>query len=390
MDLARFFASRNGIVAAGVAIGVIAALLQVFGNPPNMGLCMVCFPRDIAGAIGLHRAAVVQYLRPEIMGAVFGAMIAAMLAKEWRPRAGSAPIVRFLLGVFAVVGALVFLGCPWRALMRLVGGDFNALTGLGGLIVGVGIGCLFLRSGYSLGRSYPMPRVAGWVFPAVMALFLGLLVFRVSFAEGQAIFFSEKGPGAMHASLWLSFGAGLLVGVLAQRTRFCTMGAVRDSLLIRDFHLLSGVVALAVGALLVNVGAWIAAAVAESAISVDSVRKALAENTGWQAMPISQSAHLWNFLGMVLAGMCFALAGGCPGRQFFLSGEGDGDAAVFCCGMITGAGITHNWFLAAIPDKIVDGTLQVGGPGRFGEIAVIVGIVFCLILGFTARPRKAG
>ena len=107
MGTKRFFASRWGMVAAGAAIGLMTALLQYFGNPPNMGLCMVCFPRDIAGAIGLHRAAVVQYLRPEIMGAVFGAMIAALVAREWRPRAGSAPIIRFMLGVFAVIGALV-------------------------------------------------------------------------------------------------------------------------------------------------------------------------------------------------------------------------------------------------------------------------------------------
>jgi YedE family putative selenium metabolism protein len=379
------------MVVAGAAIGVMAGLLQQFGNPPNMGLCMVCFSRDVAGAIGLHRADVVQYLRPEIMGAVFGALIAAVAGKEWRPRAGSAPIVRFLLGVFAVIGALAFLGCPWRALMRLAGGDWNALTGLGGLVVGVGIGCLFFRGGYSLGRSYPMPRVSGWIFPAVMALLLGLVVFRVSFQEGQAIFFSEKGPGAMYAPLWLSLVFGLLIGALAQRTRFCTMGAFRDVLLIRDFHLLTGVVALVVGVLLVNIGGWAWGVIADSgwqAINVGAIWEAMAKSTGWQAMPISHVDHLWNFLGMVLAGLCFALGGGCPGRQFFLSGEGDGDAAVFCCGMITGAGIAHNWFLTAVPDKVVDGALQVGGPGQFGKIAVIAGIVFCLVLGLTARPRR--
>ena len=68
MRLPGFFGSRRGIVIAGAAIGVMAALLQYWGNPPNMGLCMVCFVRDIAGAIGLHRAPVVQYLRPEIPG----------------------------------------------------------------------------------------------------------------------------------------------------------------------------------------------------------------------------------------------------------------------------------------------------------------------------------
>ena len=43
------------IVAAGVAVGVLAVILVSLGNPPNMGFCVACFERDIAGAIGLHR-----------------------------------------------------------------------------------------------------------------------------------------------------------------------------------------------------------------------------------------------------------------------------------------------------------------------------------------------
>jgi len=51
-------------------------------------------------------------MRPEIIGFVLGALIAAYLFKEFRPRAGSAPLVRFILGAFAMIGALVFIGCP--------------------------------------------------------------------------------------------------------------------------------------------------------------------------------------------------------------------------------------------------------------------------------------
>ena len=105
-----------------------------------MGICVACFERDIAGALGLHRAAVVQYIRPEIIGFVLGSTIAALLFREFKARAGSAPIVRFVLGVFAMIGALAFLGCPWRALFRLAGGDLNAILGLVGLAVGIAIG----------------------------------------------------------------------------------------------------------------------------------------------------------------------------------------------------------------------------------------------------------
>ena len=115
----NIFATTTGIVVTGLLFGVLAVLLQQAGNPGNMGICVVCFNRDIAGAIGLHRAAVVQYLRPEIMGMVLGAFGAALLFGEYKPRGGSAPITRFLLGAVAGIGALVFLGCPWRVILRL-------------------------------------------------------------------------------------------------------------------------------------------------------------------------------------------------------------------------------------------------------------------------------
>lgn len=59
------------LIGGGAVIGIIGALLMHFGNPANMGICVACFFRDIAGALGLHSAVVVQYIRPEIIGFVF-------------------------------------------------------------------------------------------------------------------------------------------------------------------------------------------------------------------------------------------------------------------------------------------------------------------------------
>ena len=60
------------VLAAGVAVGLAALALTALGNPGNMGFCIACFERDIAGAVGLHSAAKVQYVRPEIIGLVLG------------------------------------------------------------------------------------------------------------------------------------------------------------------------------------------------------------------------------------------------------------------------------------------------------------------------------
>ena len=59
-----------------------------------------------------------------------GACIISLVKKEFRPRGGSAPVTRFTLGAFVMIGCLMFLGCPFRMILRLAGGDGNALFGL--------------------------------------------------------------------------------------------------------------------------------------------------------------------------------------------------------------------------------------------------------------------
>ena len=77
------------VILTGVVVGIAALILTKLGNPKNMGFCIACFERDIAGALGLHSAAVVQYIRPEIIGMVLGAFISALCFKEFKARAGS-------------------------------------------------------------------------------------------------------------------------------------------------------------------------------------------------------------------------------------------------------------------------------------------------------------
>ena len=355
------FATRWGIIGVGAFIGIVAALLQYWGNPGNMGICVACFVRDITGALGLHRAAVVQYLRPEIVGFVIGSLIAALIFKEFRPRGGSAPMVRFVLGAFAMIGALVFLGCPWRAMLRLAGGDWNAILGLGGLVIGIWIGTRFLKAGYNLGRTNKFAPVAGLILPVLAVGFFALLLIYPR-VEGEAqsgvLFYSLKGPGAMSAPVFVSLAVGLVIGFLAQRSRFCTMGAFRDLILFKQIHLFSGVVALIVFAFITNL-----------------IVKQF--HPGFAGQPVAHTMHLWNALGMVLAGLAFALAGGCPGRQLFLSGEGDTDAGIFVVGMVAGAAFAHNFGLASSPNGI----------GPHGLAAVVIGLIVCATIGFTMKQK---
>ena len=94
----RFFKENWLVIVTGVVVGLAALLLQALGNPKNMGFCIACFERDIAGALGLHSAAVVQYVRPEVIGIVLGSCIMALIGKEFRAQAGSSPATRFAVG----------------------------------------------------------------------------------------------------------------------------------------------------------------------------------------------------------------------------------------------------------------------------------------------------
>ena len=353
------------VVIAGVAVGLAALVLTALGNPANMGFCIACFERDIAGAVGLHSAAKVQYLRPEIVGLVLGAFLISLVTKEFRAKAGSAPATRFVLGAFVMVGALVFLGCPLRMVIRLGGGDLNAVAGLVGFVIGIGVGVLFLKRGFTLKRAYPVSKIEGSVLPVVLIVLLviGLMV-------PTLLRYSTEGPGSMHAPVWAALIIAIVVGALAQKARLCMVGGVRDMMLFRDGNLLLGFGAIFVTILIGNLilGNF---------------------NPGIAGQPIAHSSGLWNLLGMVLVGWGSVLLGGCPLRQLILSGEGNGDSTVTVFGMVVGAALAHNFGLAGNADSVNEaGELVVGGIGTAGKVAVLIGVVVFLVISFVNSRRE--
>lgn len=351
------------ISLTGLVIGVIASLLVLLGNPTNMGYCIACFLRDTAGGLGMHSAAVVQYVRPEIIGLVLGSFLLAMYRKEFNPRGGSSPITRFVLGFFVMIGALMFLGCPFRTVLRLAGGDLNAIFGLLGFVCGILAGVVFLKKGYTLRRTHAQSLVEGGIFPMAQVTLLVLIV-----VFPAVLTFSQKGPGSQHAPLLISLASGLIVGALAQRTRLCMVGGVRDAVLFREWKLLIGYVCVFIGALVCNL-------ILTAVVPDKSFFK-----LGFAEQPIAHTDGLWNFLGMALAGIASVLLGGCPLRQLVMAGEGNSDSAVTVVGLMVGAAFAHNFGLAA----------SGAGPTAHGKIAVIVGIVVVAIIGTLNTFGKKG
>ena len=353
---------RTIIISTGVIIGIIASMLVYFGNPANMGYCIACFLRDTAGGLGLHSAKAVQYIRPEIIGLILGALGAASTHGEFSPKGGSSPLTRFALGFFAMVGCLMFLGCPFRMLLRLAGGDLNALAGLVGFAGGIYAGIYFLNRGYSLKRTYKMTTAEGGLLPAAAVVLLLLLITAPAFIHYTK---AGGGPGAKHAAIAISLVAGLGVGALAQRTRFCMIAGIRDFILFRETKMLWGFIAVTMAALLCN-------------LILTSVTGASFFKLGFAGQPIAHTDALWNALGLFLAGFACVLLGGCPMRQLILAGEGNSDSAIGVLGLVAGAAFCHNFGLAS----------SGAGPTANGQIAVVLGIIVVTIIAYMNTYQK--
>ncbi len=262
-------------------------------------------------------------------------------------------MIRFLLGVITMIGALIFLGCPLRMVLRMAGGDLNAYVAFAGFGFGAAAGSFFLKKGFSLGRAYDTQKISGYVLPGIMVLLLVLSLATSIFTV------STEGPGSMHAPLMLSLVGGLLFGAIAQKARTCFAGGIRDAILMKNFDILTVIGALFVTMLVYNLAAG---------------KFVL----GFAGQPVAHTEHIWNFLGMFTVGLAAVLAGGCPLRQLILAGQGSGDSAVYVAGMFVGAAVCHNFGLASSGN----------GTTAAGRMACIACIVILLALGMGCRREK--
>ncbi len=338
---------------AAALVGGLGVLLAVLGNPRNSGICVSCFLENIAGALGLHGDTRMMYLRPEVPGFLLGASIMALSTGGFRARGGSSPMVRFFIGFFIMVGCAMFIGCPVKLVLRLGAGDLTALAGVAGLTFGVVTGVGYLRGGFSLGAAQPRATFGSLLLPAAA---IGATVAVV--AQPGFIGRSASGPGAAHAFWLWSLAAGLAIGVASQASRFCVTGSIRNFLLTRSREPLFALAAVT--------GTALAASLLAGRFHL-----------GLNDQPGSHPDHLWNFMGMYLAGFGATLIEGCPFRQLILAGEGDADAGTTLMGMLLAGALVYAWDIRSTS----------AGPTTAGKAAVLVGLIFCFAAASANRRR---
>jgi YedE family putative selenium metabolism protein len=342
-------------VAVLAAVGAGAAALVALGNPPHMGVCGACFLRDLAGALRLS-ASGPAVLRPEVAGVVLGATLLALACGRFVARSGSHAASRFLLGVAMAMAALVFLGCPFRTLQRLGGGDWNAWVAIPGFFAGVGLGVLLERRGYSVGKTTPAPAAVGLLAPLAVAALLAAWLLGAGVA-GPGPAATAGGPA--RAPWPASLGVALAIGALLSLTGFCAVSAARSAFGGRKAMLLAAL-ALVLG---------------YAAVSLATGRF-----TGSFTAPLAHSDAVWNVLALALLGLSGALAGGCPVRQMVMAGEGNADAFVTVAGLVVGGALAHGWGVVS----------SAAGPTDAGRAAVVLGLVAAAGYGVALARARPG
>jgi uncharacterized membrane protein YedE/YeeE len=150
---------------------------------------------------------------------------------------------------------------------------------------------------------------------------------------------------------------GLVAGWVGQRSRFCSIGGLRDFLLARDTSLLLGVIALFAAAwfafpLIELVTRAIApAAAAAPVVSVPAPDPLAGQVEAWACTVEYAATGTWPapsvaaiiFLGGLGLGVVSTVAGACPFRQHVLAGQGSRQARSYLVGFYVAAALFGFW-----------------------------------------------
>ena len=145
-------------------------------------------------------------------------------------------------------------------------------------------------------------------------------------------------PGLTAAVLWAALGLAAAFGAVAQRTHFCTMGAVADIVNLGDWTRMR-MWALAAGVAMVGFNAMVALGWVEAANSI-------------YAGP--QLLWLSNLVGGLLFGLGMVLASGCGSKTLVRIGGGNLKSLVVLCVLAVSAYATMRGLLAVLRVATLD------------------------------------
>jgi len=137
---------------------------------------------------------------------------------------------------------------------------------------------------------------------------------------------------------------GLLIGYMGERSGFCTMGAIRNFILIRDTHLLKGAAAVIAAASL----GFLLTSIAGHAFGFPAFARLENIGTIYTACTNPYGTHGQNAVditgililtiaGGIGVGFFSTLSDGCPFRQHIRASEGDSGSLAYIMGFYLAA-----------------------------------------------------
>jgi uncharacterized membrane protein YedE/YeeE len=139
-----------------------------------------------------------------------------------------------------------------------------------------------------------------------------------------------------------SLALGLVVGYLGQRSRMCSIGGLRDYVLVRDTGLLKGAAALLVTS-------WVGYGIVRLFSGSDIGHGLIAAGT----TPSDAGAVAAILVGAIILGVFATLSGACPLRQHVLAGQGRIGAWAFLAGFYLAAIVYTSWISPTIGSWVI-------------------------------------
>ncbi len=150
---------------------------------------------------------------------------------------------------------------------------------------------------------------------------------------------------------FISLITGAIAGWIGQRSRFCSVGGIRDLILVQDTRLLLGSAAI-------SMAAWVMVPIVKLAgqVSLGSTNDEYAERVHTDVNGIGNEPNP-NFniellavvgLGGMGLGFFSVLADGCPFRQHVLAGQGYLGALLYLLGFYCAALLFQYWSVPLI------------------------------------------
>lgn len=353
------------IIISSMVIAILVSLLVYYGNPTNMGLSVSCFIKDMAGSLRLHNTPIAQYYRPEIVGIFLGAFLVSLFRKRFNLSISNNWYIYLIYGFCTMILCMIFLGCPFRMIERMAGGDLNAYIGFFGLVLGIVVSVFVKKEKKEVVIKEVNKKYIFFILPIVLIVgFIVLVVDTYCMPGGSKIFAtSTAGPASMHANIFISLIFSLIIGVILSISELSFDNAVIGIIKHKNYTMLLSGIIMFIAMMIFNHFNYTL-------------------NFNFDEQIVAHKAIFWNFLSMFGVGVSIMFAGGDPLRQLIKSAEGKIDSLLYILGMFIASIIIYPLRLTgAAYSMLPNGSWFVGGPVTKGKIACFLCIIVILIIG---------